>query len=323
MKKYGLQLRPSHQKKPSSAPTAKPIRPPPAAFMDEDEDDVEMEIARQAAKNRALKDIENQHKKALEEDPSVFDYDGVYDEMKEKIAKPLIEDRKEKKNKAATSSLTQRQSNVGLSQPKYIQLMIEKAKERKIQDEIVYERKIQKERSKEDDLFANKDKYVTSAYKKKLAEWQKWNEEEKMREEREKKDEDISSFYFNIGKNVAFGGKSTEPKPLKKHGEGDSDDTRKSDNHHKPEEKASSSNAEATEQPKASVQENDSNLPSISTSSGVGTSSASDVQEKVITEKPVIDEKPKQDNHKKSEDDLAAARERYLARKRARELNYE
>ncbi|KAK1310480.1 hypothetical protein QJS10_CPA08g01390 [Acorus calamus] len=304
MKKYGLQLRPSHQKKPSSAPTAKPIRPPPAAFMDDDEDDVEMEIARQAAKNRALKDIENQHKKALEEDPSVFDYDGVYDEMKEKIAKPLIEDRKEKK-------------------PKYIQLMIEKAKERKIQDEIVYERKIQKERSKEDDLFANKDKYVTSAYKKKLAEWQKWNEEEKMREEREKKDEDISSFYFNIGKNVAFGGKSTEPKPPKKHGEGDSDDTRKSDNHHKPEEKASSSTAEATERPKASVQENDGSLPSISTSSGVGTSSASDVQENVITDKTVIDEKPKQDNHKKSEDDLAAARERYLARKRAREQNYE
>ncbi|KAK1299737.1 hypothetical protein QJS10_CPB13g01489 [Acorus calamus] len=303
MKKYGLQLRPSHQKKPSSAPTTKPIRPSPAAFMDEDEDDVEMEIARQAAKNRALKDIENQHKKALEEDPSVFDYDGVYDEMKEKIAKPLIEDRKEKK-------------------PKYIQLMIEKAKERKIQDEIVYERKIQKERSKEDDLFANKDKYVTSAYKKKLAEWQKWNEEEKMREAREKKDEDISSFYFNIGKNVAFGGKSTEPKLPKKHG-GDSDDTRKSDNYHKPEEKASSSNAEATEQPKASVREDDGSLPSISTSSGVGTSSASDVQENVLTEKPVIDEKPKQDNHKKSEDDLAAARERYLARKRAREQNYE
>lgn len=27
--------------------------------------------------------IEEQQKKALEEDPSVFDYDGVYDEMKE------------------------------------------------------------------------------------------------------------------------------------------------------------------------------------------------------------------------------------------------
>ena len=31
--------------------------------------------------------IEEQHKKALEEDPSVFDYDGVYDEMKEKTVR--------------------------------------------------------------------------------------------------------------------------------------------------------------------------------------------------------------------------------------------
>jgi Coiled-coil domain-containing protein 55 (DUF2040) len=41
--------------------------------------------------------IEEQHKKALEEDPSVFDYDGVYDDMKEKIAKPKIQDQTERK----------------------------------------------------------------------------------------------------------------------------------------------------------------------------------------------------------------------------------
>ncbi|KAB2080685.1 hypothetical protein ES319_A05G082500v1 [Gossypium barbadense] len=35
------------------------------------------EISRQARKNKSLKDIEEQHKKALEEDPLVFDYDGV------------------------------------------------------------------------------------------------------------------------------------------------------------------------------------------------------------------------------------------------------
>lgn len=41
--------------------------------------------------------IEEQHKKALEEDPSVFDYDGVYDDMKEKVAKPKIQDQTERK----------------------------------------------------------------------------------------------------------------------------------------------------------------------------------------------------------------------------------
>ena len=33
----------------------------------------------------------------MEEDPSVFDYDGVYDEMKGKIARPKVKDRTERK----------------------------------------------------------------------------------------------------------------------------------------------------------------------------------------------------------------------------------
>jgi hypothetical protein len=41
--------------------------------------------------------VEEQQKKALEEDPTIFDYDGVYDKMKEKFARPLIQDREERK----------------------------------------------------------------------------------------------------------------------------------------------------------------------------------------------------------------------------------
>lgn len=41
--------------------------------------------------------IEDQQRKALEEDPSVFDYDGVYDEMKEKAVQPKLQERKERK----------------------------------------------------------------------------------------------------------------------------------------------------------------------------------------------------------------------------------
>ncbi|RVW86658.1 hypothetical protein CK203_039796 [Vitis vinifera] len=71
MKKYGLQLRvpPSQQKK---QPTRPPL-PPPLGFCDENEDDIEREISRQASKNKTLKDvIEEQHKKALEEDPTAL-----------------------------------------------------------------------------------------------------------------------------------------------------------------------------------------------------------------------------------------------------------
>lgn len=124
MKKYGLQLRipPSQPKK---QPTRPPL-PPPLGFGDENEDDIEREISRQASKNKTLKDvskpetlspdfislmfllfvftfphfvlqIEEQHKKALEEDPTVFDYDGVYEEMKEKTIRPMAQDREERK----------------------------------------------------------------------------------------------------------------------------------------------------------------------------------------------------------------------------------
>lgn len=41
--------------------------------------------------------IEEQQRKALEEDPSAFDYDGVYDEMKAKTVQPKAQDRDEKK----------------------------------------------------------------------------------------------------------------------------------------------------------------------------------------------------------------------------------
>lgn len=54
-KKYGLQIRvpPSQQKK-------QPLRPPlpkPAGFADDDDDDVEKEISRQASKNKSLRDV--------------------------------------------------------------------------------------------------------------------------------------------------------------------------------------------------------------------------------------------------------------------------
>lgn len=71
---------------------------------------------------------------------------------------------------------------------------MEKAKARQREQEIIYEKKLVKERSKEDHLFAGKDKFVTSAYKKKLAEQQKWMEEERLRQLKEEK-EDVSVLF--------------------------------------------------------------------------------------------------------------------------------
>lgn len=80
-------------------------------------------------------------------------------------------------------------SNSFLLQPKYIQNLLRKAEERQREQEIVYERKLAKERSQEDHIYADKDKFVTSAYKKKLAEQAKWMEEERLRQLREEKDD--------------------------------------------------------------------------------------------------------------------------------------
>ncbi|KAF6155209.1 hypothetical protein GIB67_019735 [Kingdonia uniflora] len=108
--------------------------------------------------------------KALEEDPTVFDYDGAYDKMKDAVIRAVLDDCRERKSK-------------------YIGPLKQKAKEREREHDIIYERKILKERSKDDHLFADKDKFVTGAYKRKLAEQAKWQEEERLRELCEEKDD--------------------------------------------------------------------------------------------------------------------------------------
>ena len=74
---YGLNLRlPSQQKKKKQQQSSKPPCPPAFGFNDDNNDDVESDISRQASKNKSLKDIEEQQKKALKEDPIVFDVES-------------------------------------------------------------------------------------------------------------------------------------------------------------------------------------------------------------------------------------------------------
>ncbi|KAF8015978.1 hypothetical protein BT93_H1507 [Corymbia citriodora subsp. variegata] len=343
MKKYGLQLRapPSQQQK--KQPTRPPL-PPPAGFRDDDDDDgVENEIARQSAKNRALREIEEQHKKALEEDPSVFDYDGVYDDMKAKIAQPRALDREERK-------------------PKYIQNLLKKAEQRQREQEIVYERKLAKERSKEDHLYADKDKFVTSAYKKKLAEQEKWMEEERLRQMREEKDDvtkkkDLSDFYFNLEKNVALGASALESRKMEKHAELKKPEKpvelqkpEKDVELEKPDKHGEKINVDISGEGPSSITTNSHAEPSrmpegLQAEASPGSKKSFEaIHEKQATDtsaqekpepassdkppepsssdkppEPSSSNKPPPDHHKRSQDALAAAKERFLARKKAKE----
>jgi coiled-coil domain-containing protein 55 len=295
MKKYGLQLRvqSSQQKK----QPARPPLPTPLGFHDEDDDDVEGEISRQASKNKALKDIEEQHKKALEEDPSVFDYDGVYDSMKEKLVRPLAHDRQERKSK-------------------YIQALMVKAEQREQEREIVHERKLAKERVKDDNLYADKDKFVTSAYKKKLAEQAKWLEEERLRQLREEKEDvtkkkDISDFYFNLSKNVAFGAQEAEARKSEKQRK----EAIVSTSEGRPQ--LTKSSLESTELRKEH-QDETSRMPEDRFEPKEA-EPISDASAQAVAGQPLEDQPRRDHHHKRNEDAVAAAKERFLARKRVKE----
>ncbi|XP_074269747.1 uncharacterized protein LOC141592813 [Silene latifolia] len=310
-KKYGLIIRaPKTQQK--TQLTRQPI-PKPAGFFDDDDDDdnVENEISRQASKNKSLKDVEEQHKKALEEDPSVFDYDGVYDDMKNQIVKPKVKEREQRESK-------------------YIALLKEKAKLREREHEVVYERKLAKERSKDDHLYADKDKFLTSAYKRKLAEKEQWEREERLRQLREERDDvtkktDITDFYFNLAKNVAFGAADklevNKPERPEKEIGSTSKEMKKSDaDADKPASDAGKP-ASATlhkDHQSTSRRSEDRRQDEASPAPPKSPESAHIPDTSDPPVEPPSNDQPKQDHHKKNEDALAAAKERFLARKKAK-----
>lgn len=113
-------------------------------------------------------------------DPTIYEYDSIYDEMKTKQA----ESSKPKEAK----------------QSRYIETLLKAADKKKKEYERRIDRKIQIEREKEGDEFKDKEAFVTSSYKKKLQE----KEEEEERERRENmlndmmdvtKQKDLSGFY--------------------------------------------------------------------------------------------------------------------------------
>lgn len=101
-------------------------------------------------------------------DPSVYDYDGVWDAMKS-VGR--------EKQKAEEEDALQRK-------PKYMENLLQAAEIRKRDQLRAKERLLQKEREAEGEEFADKEQFVTLAYKKQQEEMQKLEEEERLREGR-------------------------------------------------------------------------------------------------------------------------------------------
>jgi len=113
-------------------------------------------------------------------DSNIYDYDAVYDSLKPK--KKMNQEDKERK-------------------PKYMSNLLAAAAVRKRDATIAEEKKLAREREAEGEEYADKEKFVTSAYKKQQEENRRLEEEERLREEQEAKSSKgtgMTSFYKNM-----------------------------------------------------------------------------------------------------------------------------
>ncbi|KAI0408586.1 hypothetical protein F4802DRAFT_548042 [Xylaria palmicola] len=121
------------------------------------------------------------HREAAEEaDPSIYDYDAVYDSLKPE--KKVTQEDVERK-------------------PKYMKNLLASAAMRKRDALIAEEKKIAREREEEGDEYADTEKFVTEAYKKQQAENRRIEEEERLREEAESRKNQgrgMTAFYKDL-----------------------------------------------------------------------------------------------------------------------------
>ncbi|XP_053976039.1 nuclear speckle splicing regulatory protein 1 [Hylaeus anthracinus] len=180
-KQYGLILPKKQQ----------PITPKASnIFADDDSDEedathvIKKVLKAEEAKNKIKKQTRLNMQKALKEDPTIYQYDEVYDDMER--TKSLLKEAKDEKKK-----------------PKYIQNLLVAAERRKREQEHRIERMVQKEREAEGAMYADKESFVTSAYRAKLEEFKQLEEEESRMDRLEsiadvRKQQDMSGFYRHL-----------------------------------------------------------------------------------------------------------------------------
>lgn len=127
----------------------------------------------------------------LAEDSSAYEYDTVFDTIKDRQEQAVIQRRGESR---------------------YIGSLLAKADDRKRQTDLVYEKKLQRELEAENELFGETEAFVTPAYKEQLEQNRQYEEEQRRQDAADEKRQalgkkDMTGFYSNLlTKNVAFGG---------------------------------------------------------------------------------------------------------------------
>uniref|UniRef100_A0AAV1TX24 Nuclear speckle splicing regulatory protein 1 N-terminal domain-containing protein n=1 Tax=Peronospora matthiolae TaxID=2874970 RepID=A0AAV1TX24_9STRA len=168
----------------------------------EGEQSVRTRVGAEAARSLQQSQVDQVRAQALAEDASVFDYDGVYDDMKKE------------REREARNRKTQRTADK--EKPKYIGTLLQQAKIREVENQRIRERRLLHERQADDALYGDKEKLVSVSYKRKLQEMQNWDAEDarlaalEEREDVTKQGEHaMAGFYANLNKNIAMGGTTT------------------------------------------------------------------------------------------------------------------
>lgn len=164
-----------------------------------DEDDgtdwVKKALRAEGEKHKMKKQTKLDIQKALNEDPTIYQYDEVYDDLER--ARCQSESNKQKVKK-----------------PKYIENLLKTAEQRKKEQEHRIERMVQKEREAEGEMYADKESFVTSAYRAKLEEFKQMEEEDARMSRLEAiadvtKQKDMSGFYRHLYKQTVDSQDST------------------------------------------------------------------------------------------------------------------
>ncbi|KAK4106599.1 hypothetical protein N658DRAFT_415265 [Parathielavia hyrcaniae] len=154
----------------SSTTTTKPPQAPPNPFTD-------LSSALTSRKHAAS---------ASAADPSIYDYDAAYDSFKAA--------------KAAASTSTS-ETTAEKKRPRYFDALLSAAEVRERDRQIAEERRLQRERAAEGDEFADKEKFVTEAYRRLQEANRRLQEEEAAREEEERrrnKGRGLAEFYKGV-----------------------------------------------------------------------------------------------------------------------------
>ncbi|KAI9789656.1 MAG: hypothetical protein M1833_002273 [Piccolia ochrophora] len=122
---------------------------------------------------------------AVSLDPSIYDYDAAYDAL----------------HAASSTQKAADSADAAARKPKYMANLLAAAEVRQRDQLRAKEKMLAKEREAEGDEFADKEKFVTGAYKEQQAEVRRLEEEERLREEEERKRRKgtgMSGFYRSV-----------------------------------------------------------------------------------------------------------------------------